>query len=149
MRWRGSSLYIACSLFATPNINRWTRAISHAPIHFHLSSLLSKWAHVSHITDPVMRPILEFSPNSLFHTSKTVSLSCAGEALGRLCNISLRPGGLLFDFSTDWVSFRGVCCYYCVRLLFIRWLKLSYIKKELTVPHIFFLNSLVNFSAAK
>lgn len=70
---RGSSLWIACSLIATPNINLWTRAISHTPTHFHLSSLLTKWAHVSHITKPVVQPILEFRPN----ISKPVNLSYA------------------------------------------------------------------------
>jgi len=61
----GTGLCIALSVFATPNINLWTRPISLTLIHFHLSSPLSEWTRVSHITNPVMQPMLEFGPNVL------------------------------------------------------------------------------------
>lgn len=95
--------------------------------------------NLSHITNPVMQPILEFSPSSLFIHQSLWICHLQG-SISKLCNISFRPGGWLQPiklYSKVWYSY--------VKVLFILVIKIflhyklddaSFIKKYLVIQHL-------------
>jgi len=102
-------------VFASPNIKLWTRAISHTPIHFHLSSR-SKWAHVSHV--------------SLF------LLCCQFVNLVQIPFSYIKPCECVMCREAFGNRVTQVVSYY-VELLFIWRLKCFYVMNLTTIPILF------------
>lgn len=108
-----SSLYIACSLFATPNINRWTRAISHSPIHFHLSSAAAISGHMCHISLILLCSQFRNLVQIHFSYIKDMWICHVQGSIRRVC-VVFHSDQVVLLFDLNWLSFVCLCLFLSV-----------------------------------